>query len=94
MQLIHTQVSQLTEAHIDNCFRLQFVKLKSLLQITLSISRCLARTDNTNNLIYVIASDDKAFQNVRTLLSFLQFEVCATDCNLLTMLNKVIDTLL
>ena len=94
VQLIHTQIGKLAEAHVDNCFRLQLVKIKAFLQVTLGIGWRLAATDNVNYLIYIVTGDDKTFQNVCTLLGFLQVKLCATDGNLMTMFNIIVDTFL
>ncbi len=59
MQLVNTQAGELTQAHINDSFRLQLVQVKTSLQITLGITGCLAVPDDMNNLVDVVDGDNQ-----------------------------------
>ena len=46
-----------------------------------------------NNLVDVVAGDDKSFQNMSTFLCLLQVKLGAADGHLMAVLNKVADAL-
>ena len=94
MQLLQTESSQLRQAHINNSLTLNLVQFEALLQIALCIRRSLACADDMNNFVDIIACDDKTFQDMSTLLCFLQLVLGTADCYVMTVLYKVLDTFL
>ena len=94
VQLLDTQAGQLAETHIYDGLRLELVQLEALLQVTLGVAGRLAVADNLYYLVDVVDGDDQAFQNVGTLLSFLQVVLGAADGHVVTMLHEVLDALL
>ena len=94
MQLLQTESCQLRQAHINNSLTLNLVQFEALLQIALCVRRSLACSDDMNYFVDIVACDDKAFQDVSTLLCFLQFVLCAADSHVMTVLHKVLDTFL
>ncbi|CDA66876.1 unknown [Segatella copri CAG:164] len=94
VQLLQTQACQLAEAHIHDCLTLKFIEFEALLQVALGIRWSLAGSDNMYHLIDVVAGNDQALENMSTLLSLLQFELGAADCNIMTMFYEILHTLL
>ena len=54
----------------------------------------LALVDDMNNFVDIIACDDKTFQDMSTLLCFLQLVLGTADCYVMTVLHKVLDAFL
>ena len=94
MQLIHTQTSKLSQAHVYNSLRLDFVELESFLQVALCVAWCLRGTDNMNHLVDIVACNDESFKDMCTFLCLLKVELGTTYCNVMTMLYKVLNTFL
>jgi len=90
MQLLTPQTCQLTQAHINNGLALQFVKIETLFQITLCVSRSLAGTDNVHNFINIIAGNNQSFKDMSTLLSLLQIIFRTTNSHIMTMLHEIL----
>ena len=89
MQLIDAESCQLRKAHVNNRFRLQFVKVETFFQIALSIGRCLRRTNDAHHFVNIVASNNQTFQNMCTLLRFLQVELGTTDGYIMAMFNEI-----
>ena len=94
MELIHTQTSQLCQAHIDDCLRLQLIKFEASLQVTLGICRGLTISNNVYHLVDIVDGDDQAFEDMGPLLSLTQIVLGATDGHIMTMLHEILDALL
>ena len=94
MQLLQTESCQLRQAHINNSLTLNLVQFEALLQIALCIRRSLACSDDMNYFVDIVACDDKAFQDMSTLLCFLQLVLGTADCYVMTVLHKVLDAFL
>ena len=94
VQLVDTQTCELAETHIDDSLRLQLVQVEALLQVTLGVRRSLTITDDMYHLVDIVHSDNQSFEDVGTLLGFLQVVLGTTDSHVVTMLNEVLDTLL
>ena len=93
-QFIDTQTSELTKTHINDSLRLQFVDSETLLQSTLGIAWSLRGTDNLYYLVNIIDSDNQALENVGTSLSLSLLKLGATNGDIMTVLNEVLDALL
>ena len=94
MELLNTQTGELSQTHIDDSLRLELIEIEASLQVTLGISRSLRVADDTNHLVDIVHGDDQTFEDVGTLLGFLQVVLCTTDRHIVAMLNEVLDTLL
>ena len=91
LQLIDTQTSESRQTHIYDSFRLQIVQIETLLQVSLSICRSAACTDDTNHLVDIIYGDDQALQDVRFLLSLTQLIARTTGNDIHSVVNEVAD---
>ena len=94
VELVDTQTSELRETHIDDGLRLELVQIEADLQVTLGVRRRLRVADDANHLVDIVDSDDQAFQDVGTLLGFLQVVLGATNGYVVAVLNEVLDTFL
>ena len=88
-QLFDTQTRQLAQTHIHDGLTLQIVQTKTLLQIRLSIRRCMTGTDDMYHLIYIINRNNQALQDMRTLFCFTQLETRTAGYHVHTVLYKI-----
>ena len=94
LQFINTQACERAQTHIHDCFGLQFVDIETCLQISLSIGRSAACTDNTYHFIDIIYGDDQSFQDMSTIFRFFEFETRTTSNHFHAVLNEITDELL
>ena len=94
MQLIHPQSCELRQTHVNYGLRLKLIQIKTFLKVGLSVCRCLAGTDNMNNLIDIVTGNNQPFQYMGTLLRFIQIKLCTTNCHVMTMLYKIFNAFL
>ena len=93
VQLIHSQSGELRKSHVHDGLALEIVEVEALLQIGLSLSRCLAAPDDMHHLVDIVAGDDQSFKDMSALLGFVQIELSTADGHLMTVLHKIADAL-
>ena len=94
VELIDTQTCELSQTHIDDGLRLELIEFEAGLQVTLGICGGLTISNNVYHLVDIVHGDDQAFEDVGTLLGFLQIVLGATDCHIVTVLYEVLHALL
>ena len=94
VQLLHAETRELRQAHVDDGLRLDVVKVETLLQVGLSLCRCLAGSDDVHHLVDVVARDDETFEDVCALMGLLKVKLCAADGYLMTVVYEVAYALL
>ena len=94
MQLVHTQASQLAEAHVHDCLRLKLVQIKAALQVALGVNRRLRVAYDVHHLVNIVHRNDQSLQDVGALLGLAQVEARAADGHVVAVLHKVFHALL
>ena len=75
------QTGQTSELHIQNCFRLNFAQAEVFHQTVHRNGSILGTADQANDRVNVIQRNLQAFQDMRTILRFLQFKACPAHRN-------------
>ena len=94
MQLVHLQTSELTQAHIHDSSCLNIIEVEALHQVFDSLLRSLRGTDDMHHLVDIVACHYQCLKDMGTVLCFLQVKLGATDSHVMTVVNKVLYTLL
>ena len=94
MQLVDTQASQLTQAHVDDGLRLELVQVEALFQVALGVAGGLAVSNNVYHLVNVVDGDDQTLQDMGTLAGLAQVVLGAADGDIMAVLDEVLDALL
>ena len=91
MKLFLHQSRELAQTHLHDGARLHFSQLETFHQVGHGLVRCLGRTDNADHLINMVGSDDKTFQNMRTLFRLSEIEASAPENHLMAVFKEQTD---
>ena len=94
MEVFLPQACELRQTHIDDGLALQFVQLEAGFEVALGVGGRLAATYDVYHLVDVVRGDDEAFEDVRSLFGFAEVVLCATDDDIVAMLDEVADEVL
>ena len=94
VELVDAQTCELSQTHVDDGLRLKLVEIEAGLEVALGVGRRLTVSNNVYHLVDVVHGDDQAFEDVGTFLSLAQVVLGATDGDIVTVLDEVLDALL
>ena len=92
-QLLSFQTCQCTETHIHDCLSLNVCQLKTLNKFLFRDLYITGTTDDTDHFIDIIKCFQEAFQNVGSLLGFIQIVLCSSANNILLMFQIILQHL-
>ena len=92
-QLLSFQTCQCTETHIHDCLSLNICQLKTIDQFLFRDLYVAGATDNSDYLIDIIQCFQQTFQNMSSLLSFIQIILCPSANYVLLMLKIILQHL-
>ena len=76
------------ELHIDNRLSLNVAEAESLFEPLARILIARSVADNVDNLVDVVAGNDKTFYDVGAFACFAKFEACAADNDFMAMVYE------
>ena len=94
VQFFLLQTCELAQTHFNDGTSLNFGEAESFTQTLYSVLGRIAALDDGNHLVNIVAGNYQSLQNMGTLLGFLEIKLGATDHNLVTMLQEVVQQLL
>ena len=91
LQLLTLQTSEGTQTHIHDGTRLDEREGEALHKLLDSFLRLTGRTDDADDLVDIVDSDDQALEDVDTLLSLAQLKLCTAVDDIVTVLDEELD---
>ena len=92
-QFLSFQTCQCTETHIHDCLSLNICQLKTLDELLLGDLYVTGATDDADHFIDIIKCFQETFQNVGSLLGFIQIILCSSANNILLMFQIILQHL-
>ena len=91
LQLLTLQTGEGTQTHIHNSTRLDEREGEALHELLDSFLRLTGRTDDADDLVDIVDSDDQALEDVDTLLGLAQLKLCTAVDDIVTVLDEELD---
>ena len=94
VEFILLQAGELSQTHIHDRLSLDVGEAETLAESRLGRLRTFGITYYLDNLVDMVGGDDKSFENMRAILSFLQLELCAANHHFVTVIHECLYKLL
>ena len=91
LQLLTLQTGEGTQTHIHNSTRLDEREGEALHELLDSFLRLAGRTDDADDLVDIVDSDDQALEDVDTLLGLAQLKLRTAVDDIVTVLDEELD---
>ena len=91
LQLLTLQTGEGTQTHIHDGTRLDEREGEALHKLLDSFLRLTSSTDDADNLVDIVDSDDQALEDMDTLLGLAQLKLCTAVDDIVTVLDEELD---